>query len=139
MFTSAQSQIIASVVAFVGAAYIWAFAPPFFVTVIFTVLCLMWSAWIFVSIFRGTDELKSAGIRYALAVASGVGLPLSIAFVMLMVAMPDIQRVITSIAASSRSGLSPAALGFGLGVSFTFFVLCAVFAISHSAWWASKR
>ena len=139
MSTSAQSQVIASIVAFVGAVYIWIFAPPFFVTVIFTVLCLMWSAWVFTSIFRGTDELKSAGIRYALAVASGVGLPLSIAFVMLMVAMPDIQRVITSIAVSSTSGLSPPAVGFALGVSFTFIVLCAVFAISHSVWWASKR
>ena len=139
MSTSAQSQVIASIVAFVGAVYIWMFAPPFFVTVIFTVLCLMWSAWVFTSIFRGTDELKSAGIRYALAVASGVGLPLSIAFVMLMVAMPDIQHVVTSIAAFSRSGLSPAAVGFALGVSFTFIVLCAVFAISHSVWWASKR
>ena len=139
MLTSTQSQIIASIFVFVGAAYIWVFAPPFFVTVVFTVLCLMWSAWIFISVFWGTDELKSAGVRYALAVASGVGLPLSIAFVMLMVAMPDIQHVVTSIAAFSRSGLSPAAVGFALGVSFTFVVLCAVFAISHSVWWASKR
>ena len=139
MPTSTQSQIVVSIVAFLGAAYIWVFGAPFFATVIFTVLCLMWSARILISIFRGTDELKSAGIRYALAVASGVGVPLSIAFVMLMVAMPDIQRVITSIAASSRSGLSPAAVGFALGVSFTFILLCAVFAVSHSVWWASKR
>ena len=139
MLTSTQSQIVVSIVAFLGAAYIWIFGAPFFATVIFTALCLMWSAWIFISIFRGTDELKSAGIRYAFAVASGVGVPLSIAFVVLMVATPDIQRVITSIAASSRSGLSPAAVGFALGVSFTFILLCAVFAVSHSVWWASKR
>ncbi len=139
MLASTQSQIVVSIVAFLGAAYIWVFGAPFFATIIFTALCLMWSAWIFISIFRGTDELKSAGIRYALAVAGGVGVPLSIAFVALMVATPDIQRVITSIAASSRSGLSPAAVGFALGVSFTFMLLCAVFAISHSVWWASKR
>lgn len=139
MPTSTKSQIAMAIVALLGAAYIWVFGVPFFATVIFTVLCLMWSAWTFISIFRGTDELKSAGIRYALAVASGIGLPLSIAFVMLMVATPDIQRVITSMAAFSRSGLSPAAVGFGLGVSFTFVLLCAVFAISHSVWWASKR
>ena len=139
MPTSTRSQIAMSIVAFLGAAYIWVFGVPFFATVIFTVLCLMWSAWTFISIFRGTDELKSASIRYALAVASGVGIPLSIAFVMLMVATPDIQRVITSMAAFSRSGLSPAAVGFVLGVSFTFVLLCAVFAISHSVWWASKR
>lgn len=138
MLTSAKSQIVVSAAAFAGAASIWIFAPPFFVTVLFTVLCLMWAAWIITSIFRGTDELKSAGVRYALAAASGVGLPISIAFVMLLVAMPDIQGVITSIAVSSGSGLSPAAVGFALGVSFTFVVLCAVFAVSHSVWWVSK-
>lgn len=78
--------------AFFGAAYIWVFGAPFFATVIFTVLCLIWSAWILVSIFKGTDELKTAGIRYALAVASGVGVPLSIAFVMLMVAYQVFSR-----------------------------------------------
>ena len=139
MPTSATSQIVVSIVAFLGAAYIWVFGAPFFVTVIFTVLCLMWSAWIFISILRGGDELKSAGIRYALAMASGFGVPLSIAFVALTVAAPDIQRLITGIATSSRSGLPPAAVGFALGVSFTFILLCAVFAISHTAWWASKR
>lgn len=139
MSTSTQSQIVASIVAFLGVAFIWVFGPPFFVTVILTVLCVMWSAWIFISIFRGTDELKSASISYGLAVASGVGIPISLAFVMLMVAMPDIQGVITSIAAFSKSGLSPAAIGFALGVTFTLVVLCAVFAISHSAWWISKR
>lgn len=139
MLRSAQSQIVVSIVGFVGAGYIWAVGVPFFATAIFTALCLLWSAWIIISIFRGTDELQSAGIRYALAVASGIGAPLSIALVMLMVAIPDVQRVITSVAAASRSGLSPATIGFALGVSSTFIVMCAVFAISHSVWWASKR
>ncbi len=139
MLTSAQSQIVISIAAFLGAAFIWTFGAPFFATVIFTMLCLMWAAWIFISILRGTDELKSAGIKDALAIASGAGIPLSIAFVMLMIAMPDIQSAITGIAASSKSGLSPAAVGFALGVSFTFITSCAIFAISHTVWWASKR
>ena len=139
MFTSIRSQILATIIALLGAAYIWAFGAPFFATAAFTVLCLVWSASIFFSVFRGTDELKTAGIRYALAVASGVGVPLSIAFVMLMIAVPDVQQAITSIAASSRSGLSPAPVGFALGVSFTFATMCAIFALSHSLWWFSKR
>ncbi len=139
MHTSTKSQILASIVIFLGVAYIWVFAPPFFVTVIFMVLCVMWSAWIFISIFRGSDELKSASLRYALAAASGVGVPLTLAFVALMIATPDIQRVITSITAFSGSGLTPAAAGFGLGVTFSVIVLCAVFIMSHWTWWASKR
>ena len=139
MSLSTRSQIVVTVIAFLGAAYIWIFGAPFFATAAFTVLCFIWSGWIFISVFRGTDELKTAGIRYALAVASGVGIPLSIGFVMLMIAVPDVQHVITGIAASSGSGLSPAPVGFALGVSFTFLTLCAVFAISHSVWWTSKR
>ena len=103
------------------------------------VLCVTWSAWIFLSIFRGTDELKSAGVRYGLAIASGVGVPLSLACVMLMVATPGIQGAITNIATFSKSGLSPAATGFGLGVTFAVVALCAVFVIGHWVWWVSKR
>ena len=139
MSMSPLSQIIVFVTAFLGAAYIWVFSVPFVVAAIFTVLCLMWAAWVFISVFRGIDELQSAGVRHALAAASGIGLPLAIAAVMVMVAMPDLQRVITAMAASSNSGLAPAAVGFALGVSFTFMVLCAVFAVSHSVWWVSKR
>ena len=139
MFASTRSQILVTIIAFLSAAYIWVFGAPFLATAAFTVLCLVWSAWIFISVFRGTDELKTAGIRYALAVASGVGVPLSVAFVMLMVAIPGVQQAITSIAMSSRSGLSPAPVGFALGVSFTFVTMCAVFALSHSVWWFSKR
>lgn len=137
MPTSTKSQIVASIVIFLGVAFIWAFGPPFFVTVIFLILCFMWAGWIFISIFQGTDELNSASIRFALAAASGVGVPLSLAFVMLMIAMPDIQRVITSFAALSP--LSPAAAGFGIGVTFTVLVLCVVLVISQSVWWATKR
>ena len=139
MPVSVQSQTVASIVVFFGAAFIWVFGPPFFVTVVFTVLCIMWSAWILISVLRGPDELKSASIRYGLAIASGAGLPLAIAFVMLMVVTPGIQDAITNIVTFSKSGLSPAAIGFALGVTFTFFVLCAVFAIGHWVWWASKR
>ncbi|MEM9633380.1 MAG: hypothetical protein AAGA50_18765 [Pseudomonadota bacterium] len=137
MPTSIPSQIAASIFIFLGVAYFLAFDAPFVANVIFVALCVMWSAWIFISIFRGTDEPKAAGVRYALAVASGVGAPLSLAFVMLMIATPDIQRAIASLAVSS--GSPPAAAGFGLGVSFTIIVLCTVLVISHSIWWASKR
>ena len=139
MLASMQSQIVASVVIFLGVAYIWVFTPPFFVTVIFAVLCFTWSAWIFISVFRGTDELKSASIRYALAAASGVSVPLTLAFVMLMIATPGLQHAISSMAKVSSSGLPPAAIGFGLGVTFCLIVSCTVFVISHSVWWASKR
>lgn len=139
MPVSKQSQIAASIIALLGVAYLFVFDTPFIATVIFTVLCVAWSAWIFLSIFRGTDELNSASIRHALATASGVGVPLSLAFVMLMVATPSIQGAITNVAMFSRSGLSPAAIGFALGVTFSLFVSCAVFAASHTAWWISKR
>ena len=134
---SAKSQIAATIIIFLGVSYIWVFSPPFFVTVIFTALCVTWAAWIFISIFRGPDELKSARLRYALAAASCVGVPVALAFVMLMIASPDIQSVIVSMTALSP--LSPAAAGFGLGVTFTLVVSCAVLVIANSVWWATKR
>ncbi|MDB4308301.1 hypothetical protein N9919_00025 [Porticoccaceae bacterium] len=139
MLNSMQSHAVASIVAFLGVAYIWVFDVPFIATIIFTVLCVIWSAWTMIAIFRGTDELQSAGIRYGLAVASGLGVPLSIAFVMLMIITPDIQNAIASIATYGRSGLSLAATGFALGVTFTLITSCALFAIGHSVWWVSKR
>lgn len=139
MSPSAQSQTLASVVIFLGVAFIWGFAPPFFVTAIFMVLCVMWSAWIFISIFRGTDELKAAGVRYGLAMASGVGVPLSLAFVMLMIATPGVQDAITKVSSFSNSGLSPTAIGFGMGVTFTTIVSCVVLVIANSVWWVAKR
>ena len=136
---SAKSQIVAFIAIFLGVAIIWVFNPPVLVIAIFMVLCFMWSGWTFISIFRGGDELKSASIRYGLATASGVGVPVSLAFVMLMIAAPDIQGAITNIAMFSQSGLSPAAVGFGMGVTFTMVVMCAVFLLGNWAWWASRR
>ena len=139
MLASTRSQIAASVVIFLGVALIWVFDPPFFLIAIFAALCIMWSALIFISIFQGADELKSASVRYGLAAASGVGVPLCLVFVMLMTATPGVQDAITNMAAVSKSGLSPAAVGFAMGVTFTVFVLCIVLVIANSVWWASKR
>lgn len=135
--TSTESWITALLIVCLANVYVLLFKPPYMVNVIFVALCITWSAWIFVSIFKGSDELKSASLRYALAAASGVGVPLSLAFVMLMVATPAIQQAISNLASSS--GLSPAAAGFGMGVTFMIILLCAVLIISHSIWWASKR
>lgn len=136
---SVHFQALASVVIFFGVALIWVYSPPFFVTAIFMVLCVMWSAWVFISIFRGTDELKAAGVRYGLAMASGVGVPLSLAFVLLMIATPGIQNAITKVSSFSNSGLSQPAIGFGMGVTFTMIVMCVVLVIANSFWWAAKR
>lgn len=134
---SARSQIAATFLLVLGLAYIWVSAPPFFVNLIFAILCVMWSAWILRSIFQGSDELKAASLRYALAAASGVGVPLSLALVMLMTAAPGIQQTIANMAAASP--LPPSAAGFGLGVTFTLVVMCTVVVIANSVWWASKR
>lgn len=137
MPASRRSQIVANCIFALGVAYIWIFKPPIFVTVIFTALCITWSAWIFIANFRGTDELQAASLKHALAAASGYGVPLTVAFVLLMIATPNIQHAIAGLAALSR--LSPASAGFGLGVSFTVIALCGVFSVCHSVWWVSKR
>ncbi len=135
--TSTQSAIVASIIICLGLTYLFVFKPPFIAKAIFAALCVMWSAWIFISIFRGRDELQSASLTYALALASGVGVPLSLALVMLMITSPALQNVITNFAALSP--LSSAVAGFGLGVSFTIIILCIVLIISHTIWWVSKR
>lgn len=139
MFMSTKSQAVAAAAFSLSGACIWIYSVPFYVTALFTLLCIFWAAMIFVHIFKGTDELKVAGIRYGLAAASGLGVPLSLAFVMLVVALPELQNVIVSIATYSRSGIMPTAVGFGLGVTFMIILMCAVFAASHWYWWASKQ
>lgn len=139
MLTSTRPQVAASIVIMLGVTYIWVFAPPFFVTIIFAALCILWSAWTIISVLRGTDELQSASTRYALAIASGVGIPLSIVFVLLMISTPSVQDTITNIAMVGNSGLSQAAIGFGLGVTFTMVLQCVICVIASSTWWMSKQ
>ncbi|MEM9495924.1 MAG: hypothetical protein AAGA09_07960 [Pseudomonadota bacterium] len=139
MPTSTGSQVAASIIIFLGVAFVWAVDPPFVVTAIFMAACVGYSAWIFVSVFRGADELESAGVRYGLAAASGFGAPFSLAFVMLVIAAPNVQNAIANIAAVSKTGLPPAAGGFALGITFTVIVLCVVLIIANSLWWASRR
>ena len=67
MSTSTRSQIAATVFVFFGVACFFVFDMPFIASVVFAALCVMWSAWVFISIFRGTDEPLAAGVRYALA------------------------------------------------------------------------
>lgn len=139
MSVSARSQYGMAIAVFLGAALLFVVEVPFIVTVLFTTLCMAWSGWVFLSIFRGGDELQSASLRYSLAAASGVGVPVSIALVMLMVALPELQGAVTDIAAFSKSGLSPAAVGFALGIVFVVLVQSVVCAIGNWMWWASKR
>lgn len=137
MTISMRSQIVASIVAFVGVSLIWIYKPPFVITAAFTAFCLFWSAGVIITIFRGTDELNSASLRYSLAFASGAGTPLCCAFVVLMIAETNLQLAITKLA--EFSPLPSAAAGFGIGVTFTILVMCTVFMTAHSIWWISKR
>lgn len=139
MMQSRNYQILTMIAAVLGAAFFVVVDTPFVANVAFTILAIAWAGWIFYSIYRGGDEVMVASVRYAFALASGVGVPISIAFVLLMIARSDIQSVITHISSLSRSDLPPAVAGFGFGVTFTLIVLSAVFAIGHSCWWASKR
>lgn len=139
MQLSKRTQIAALFIPLLGAAYLLIFDTPFIAQVIFVLLCVSWSAWCFISVFRGPDEVEVANVRYALAFASGIGVPLSLAFVLLMIAMPAIQNIISIFASSTRNDLSPATAGFGLGVAFTILILSAVFCSGLAVWWASKR
>lgn len=139
MSISTRTQYLVGAAAVFGAALFFVFEVPFAGTVVFTALCIAWSAWCFHSVFRGGDELQSASLRYALAAASGFGVPLTVVCVMLMIALPEFQGLVTKIASHSGSGLSLPAVGFGLGVTFAVLLQCAVFALGHSLWWVSKR
>ncbi|MCH2067603.1 MAG: hypothetical protein MK208_10240 [Shimia sp.] len=139
MPSSTYSQISVFVAVCIGVAFFFVFEVSFVADIIFSALCILWAGWVFFSIFRDQDELKWASVRYALATASSVGVPLSLAFVMLMVTMPALQNVVSSVAAMSGSGLPLSAVGFGLGVTFAMIVMSAVFVISQSFWWVSRR
>lgn len=139
MLTSTRSQIIALVIVFLATAFFVIFDTPFIANVIVTVLIVAGGAWIMISVLRGPDELQSAAVRFGLAFGAGIGVPFSLAFVMLMRATPNIQDVITRAAAFSTNDLSPAAVGFAMGVVFVIFVASMCFAAGHSIWWMSKR
>ena len=136
---SERTQAAALFVIFLGTAGLVLFDPPFIALVVFVFLCFSWSAWCFASVFFGSDEVEAASARYALAFASGIGVPISIASILLMSAVPVVQNAITRIATSEGLDLSPAATGFGLGVVYTTVVLCISFCVGLTVWWASKR
>lgn len=139
MTLSGRANVAALFAILFGTVYLLLLDPPFIVGVIFVFLCIAWAAWSFGAVFWGSDEVESAKVRYALAFASGIGVAFSIAFVLLMNAVPAVQNAITSMATSDGNELSSAAAGFGLGVAFTVLVLCAALCVGLTVWWASKR
>lgn len=134
-----HSQFISLLIILGAVAIMMTIDPPFFVRLTFVLVCIAYSAWCFVTVFRGPDEVQSAAARYALAFASGTGVPLALIFVMIMTATPNLQIAIATLAGNSRSDLLPAAAGFGLGAVFTMGLLTAAFATGLGIWWASKR
>ncbi|WP_189371068.1 hypothetical protein [Tateyamaria omphalii] len=136
---SGRTQAAALFVIFFGTSGFLLFDPPFIAQVVFLFFCLAWSAWCFASVFQGSDEVEAASARYALAFASAIGVPVSIACVIMMSAAPAVQNKITRIATSAGQDLSPAATGFGFGVAFTTIILCVSFCVGLTVWWASKR
>ena len=136
---SGRAQAAALFVIFLGTTSFLLFDPPFIAQVVFVLLCFSWAAWCFVSVFQGPDEMEAASARYALAFASSIGVPISIAFIVLMGAVPSVQNAITGMATSEGLDLIPAAAGFGLGVVFTTAVLSISFCVGLIIWWVSKR
>ena len=134
-----SSQAFAFIILCLGVAFFFVSDVPNYANVIFAALCVGYSVWTFLTVFRDRDELKWAGVRYALASASSVGVPLSLAFVMMMILLPGLQNAVSAIATLSDGGMPPSSVGFGLGVVFAMLVMSAVFAISHSIWWWTKR
>ncbi|WP_341368643.1 hypothetical protein [Yoonia sp. BS5-3] len=139
MLFNKPTQILAFVAVVIGTAYCVLIGAPRAVRILFVLACIGWSAWHFISIFRGRDEVVAAGIKYALAFASGVGVPCTCLFVVLMIETRGIQNEIASLASYARSGLHPAAAGFGMGVTFTMLTLTLAFVAGVLSWWAAKR
>ena len=106
---------------------------------IMTILAMAWSAWIVIAILRGSDEVKSVATRFGLAFGGGIGIPVAILFVMVMLALPNVAEFIESAAALSKNSLPPAAVGFGLGVSFTALIVSFFFVVGTSVWWLLRR
>ncbi len=136
---SKKSEIVIFIIAFLGAAYFVTTDTSFIANVIFSLCMIAYAALTIITILRGPDELHSAAVRYGLAFASGLGVPIALAFTMLMRATPNIQGAIASAVAYSPNGLSPASVGFGMGVMFALMVIIICFVLGHAFWWASKR
>lgn len=139
MPVSGRINVAASFAILLGAAYLVLFDPPFIAHVLFVLLCILWAALCFFAVLRGPDEVVSARVRYALAFASVVGVPISATFALFMNAVPAVQNAITFLASSGGNELAPAAAGFGLGVAFVVLVLSASLLVGLAVWWASKR
>jgi len=138
MLTSARSQLAAYAFIIISVACFFIFGASLVVTFVFTAAYIIWAGWMFVSVFRSGDEVQSASVRHALAVGSGAGLPISLTVVMLMLAIPGLQSLITDITAFPKDG-PPGAIGFAFGVVFTMTVICISAVVGYAMWWASKR
>lgn len=139
MSASTRSQLVSLVIIYLGVAYLMKFDTPFPVQLIFMFLCIAYSAWCFYTVFQGRDEVVSAGVKFALALASGIGVPLCITIVLVMSGVPSIQDLIVSLETHARSDLPTAAAGFGIGVTFAGAVFLSAFLAGLGIWRVSKR
>ncbi|MEP0235871.1 hypothetical protein [Roseibium sp.] len=139
MTLSRPTQISMFVLIVLGTSYFMIAETSFTAQVLFVLFCISYAALCFMSVLGGTDEVVAASIRYALAFASGIGVPLVCLFVLLMKVVPDIQGWISYFAALSANDVLPAAAGFGLGIVFAMFTLVCVFIAGLMVWWVSMR
>ncbi|MEP2715284.1 hypothetical protein [Pseudophaeobacter sp.] len=139
MSASVPSQAAMAIAILLMGAFLAVVDIPYILRVCLSLLFIAWGGWMVISTLRSRDELHAASTRFSLALAAGIGTPLSLILVMLMTFAPGARNAISDLASLGADGSDLAITGFGLGVTFTLFLQCSILLLGQALWWMSKR
>lgn len=98
------------------------------------------ATWSYVRQSRLKDEVVKTANRASTAMGAMIGLALALIFALAARFSPAAADLVNAVAAEARGQqIGLAAIGFGLGVSFTCVVVGASIVAAWAAWWLAKR
>jgi hypothetical protein len=98
------------------------------------------SAWSYVRQSRLKDEVVKSANRASTAMGAMIGLALALIFALAARFSPTVADLVNAAAADANSQqIGLAAIGFGLGVSFTCMLVGVSIVVAWAAWWMTKR
>ena len=91
------------------------------------------------SIARSKDDVYRASAFESFAWGALVGVGLIYTGIFALRYTPSVSEWLQTVALAATNGLSPAAVGFGLGAAFSIIVVWFSLFVSWAIWWARKR
>ncbi len=106
---------------------------------IFIGILLLYIVWLTACKLRDPDEVKSTALKFSMDFGSWMGLATAVIAIALMLVVPGLADFITRIAMDAKNEISPANVGFALGVLFTVVGTLIFSAVRYTSWWLARR